>query len=116
MGGIMTKSSKGSLCLCVVLSCVQWKEAGDRKREDILCRKWFQVTDVALSHKLQKLLFQVSPPAHQQQEQSTGKVILTGDGGSGRKWAEQISKLTVETHLGDNGRRGEILSTQTNIS
>lgn len=107
----MTKSSKGSLCLCVVLSCVQWKEAGDRKREDILCRKWFQVTDVALSHKLQKLLFQVSPPAHQQQEQSTGKVILTGDGGSGR------SKLaTVETHLGDNGRRGEILSTQTNIS
>lgn len=87
----MTKSSKGSLCLCVVLSCVQWKEAGDRKREDILCRKWFQVTDVALSHKLQKLLFQVSPPAHQQQEQSTGKVILTGDGGSGRKWAEQIS-------------------------
>ena len=29
-------------CVCVV-ACVQWKEAGDRKREDILWHKWFQV-------------------------------------------------------------------------
>lgn len=28
----------------VILACVQWKEAGDRKREDILLGKWFQVT------------------------------------------------------------------------
>lgn len=30
--------------VCVILACVQWKEAGDRKREDILLGKWFQVT------------------------------------------------------------------------
>lgn len=32
------------MSVCVILACVQWKEAGDRKREDILLGKWFQVT------------------------------------------------------------------------
>lgn len=59
----MAKSCEGSLCLHDALACVQWKEAGDRKREDILCRKWFQASRVALSHKLQKLLHQVNPPS-----------------------------------------------------
>lgn len=57
--GIMVKSWEGSLCLCVVLACVQWKEAGDRKREDILCSKWFQVTQ-ACCPQPQKLRLQIS--------------------------------------------------------
>lgn len=32
------------MSVCVVLARVRWKEAGDRKREDILRCKWFQVT------------------------------------------------------------------------